>query len=203
MAVDRSPSSPSPTYCTGRPIRRRYATVLSRRPRQRLTSVGCGVPARGSRYLGNRRCPRTPPTVRRTRGHALASAPRIGVVTANAVTTPISRSSSSSARSSRLRRDFSGRGLPTARPRDPFNSPEGCVARLVRRKHRYPAAPGRDNRGHRVEHLFFSYQSAVLVTILGLDVVNVRELVRMTTVYSVVTLVVLLPIQLIVFVIVF
>lgn len=75
MAVDRSPSSPSPTYCTGRPIRRRYATVLSRRPRQRLTSVGCGVPARGSRYLGNRRCPRTPPTVRRARGHAVSVCP--------------------------------------------------------------------------------------------------------------------------------
>jgi di/tricarboxylate transporter len=50
---------------------------------------------------------------------------------------------------------------------------------------------------------FFPYQSAVFVAILGLNVVNGRELIRMATVCSVVTLVVLLPIQLAVFALVF
>lgn len=42
---------------------------------------------------------------------------------------------------------------------------------------------------------FFPYQSAVLVGILGLGVVDVRELIRMATVCSLVTLLVLLPVQ--------
>ena len=46
---------------------------------------------------------------------------------------------------------------------------------------------------------FFPYQSAVLVAILGLGVVDVRELVRMATLASIVTLLVLLPIQLALF----
>ncbi|WP_435147815.1 SLC13 family permease [Halobaculum sp. P14] len=43
---------------------------------------------------------------------------------------------------------------------------------------------------------FFPYQSAVLVAILGLDVVDTRELVRMAAICSAVTLLLLLPIQL-------
>ncbi|QLG64170.1 SLC13 family permease [Halorarum salinum] len=50
---------------------------------------------------------------------------------------------------------------------------------------------------------FFPYQSAVLVAILGLDVVDSMELVRMTAVCSLVTLVVLLPIQLAIFAVAF
>ena len=42
---------------------------------------------------------------------------------------------------------------------------------------------------------FFPYQSAVLVGILGLEVVDSRELVRMAAVSSLVTILVLLPIQ--------
>jgi di/tricarboxylate transporter len=50
---------------------------------------------------------------------------------------------------------------------------------------------------------FFPYQSAVMVAILGLDVVGTRELVRMATACTVVTLVVLLPVQLALFVLLF
>jgi anion transporter len=46
---------------------------------------------------------------------------------------------------------------------------------------------------------FFPYQSAVMVTILGLGVVGVRELVRMATLASVATLLVLLPVQIALF----
>jgi di/tricarboxylate transporter len=46
---------------------------------------------------------------------------------------------------------------------------------------------------------FFPYQSAVLVGILGLDVVGPRELVRMATACSLVTLLVLVPIQFAIF----
>ena len=42
---------------------------------------------------------------------------------------------------------------------------------------------------------FFPYQSAVMVAILGIGAVEVRELVRMATVASIVTLVVLMPLQ--------
>ncbi|MFB6269635.1 MAG: SLC13 family permease [Halobacterium sp.] len=42
---------------------------------------------------------------------------------------------------------------------------------------------------------FFPYQSAVLVAILGLDVVDSRELIRMAALCSLATLLVLLPIQ--------
>ncbi len=42
---------------------------------------------------------------------------------------------------------------------------------------------------------FFPYQSAVLVGILGLEVVDSRELVRMATVCSLVTILVLMPVQ--------
>lgn len=42
---------------------------------------------------------------------------------------------------------------------------------------------------------FFPYQSAVLVAILGLGMVDVRELIRMATAASVATLLVLLPLQ--------
>ena len=48
---------------------------------------------------------------------------------------------------------------------------------------------------------FFPYQSAVLVAILGLDVVDPMELIRMATLCSLVTLFVLLPIQIAVFVV--
>lgn len=48
---------------------------------------------------------------------------------------------------------------------------------------------------------FFPYQSAVLVAILGLDVVDSMELIRMATLCSLVTLLVLLPIQIAVFVV--
>lgn len=50
---------------------------------------------------------------------------------------------------------------------------------------------------------FFPYQSAVLVGILGLDVVDSWELIRMTAICSLVTLLVLLPIQLAIFVVAF
>jgi di/tricarboxylate transporter len=46
---------------------------------------------------------------------------------------------------------------------------------------------------------FFPYQSAVLVAILGLDVVDTVELTRMATVCSVATLVLLVPVQIAVF----
>lgn len=46
---------------------------------------------------------------------------------------------------------------------------------------------------------FFPYQSAVLVAILGLDVVDSRELIRMATLASIATLVILLPMQIAVF----
>jgi anion transporter len=46
---------------------------------------------------------------------------------------------------------------------------------------------------------FFPYQSAVLVAILGLGATNTRELVRMATICSLVTLLVLLPVQILVF----
>ncbi|WP_336365259.1 SLC13 family permease [Halalkalicoccus salilacus] len=46
---------------------------------------------------------------------------------------------------------------------------------------------------------FFPYQSAVLVAILGLDVVDSIELIRMTALCSLVTLLVLLPIQILIF----
>ncbi|WP_232701650.1 SLC13 family permease [Halobacterium wangiae] len=50
---------------------------------------------------------------------------------------------------------------------------------------------------------FFPYQSAVLVAILGLDVVDSRELIRMAALCSVATLVVLLPIQIAIFALAF
>ncbi len=50
---------------------------------------------------------------------------------------------------------------------------------------------------------FFPYQSAVLVGILGLDVVDTVELVKMATVCSLVTLVVLVPVQILLFVVAF
>jgi di/tricarboxylate transporter len=50
---------------------------------------------------------------------------------------------------------------------------------------------------------FFPYQSAVLVAILGLDVVDTKELVRMAVLCSMATLFVLLPIQIGVFVLAF
>jgi di/tricarboxylate transporter len=50
---------------------------------------------------------------------------------------------------------------------------------------------------------FFPYQSAVLVGILGLDVVGSRELVRMATLCSLATLLVLLPLQIALFVVAF
>lgn len=46
---------------------------------------------------------------------------------------------------------------------------------------------------------FFPYQSAVLVAILELDVVDSIELIRMATLCSLVTLLVLLPIQILIF----
>lgn len=46
---------------------------------------------------------------------------------------------------------------------------------------------------------FFSYQSAVLVAILGLNVVDSIELIRMAAFCSLVTLLVLLPIQILIF----
>ena len=46
---------------------------------------------------------------------------------------------------------------------------------------------------------FFPYQSAVLVGILGLDMANSRELIRMAVLASVTTLVVLVPIQIALF----
>lgn len=46
---------------------------------------------------------------------------------------------------------------------------------------------------------FFPYQSAVLVAILGLDVVDSIELIRMAALCSLVTLLVLLPIQILIF----
>ncbi|WP_435181120.1 SLC13 family permease [Halorussus sp. AFM4] len=50
---------------------------------------------------------------------------------------------------------------------------------------------------------FFPYQSAVLVAILGLDVVEPLELVKMAAVCSLATLLVLLPIQIAVFAVLF
>jgi di/tricarboxylate transporter len=50
---------------------------------------------------------------------------------------------------------------------------------------------------------FFPYQSAVLVAILGLDVVESVELVRMAAVCSIVTLLVVLPLQIAVFALAF
>jgi di/tricarboxylate transporter len=50
---------------------------------------------------------------------------------------------------------------------------------------------------------FFPYQSAVLVAILGLDVVDSRELIRMAALCSLATLVVLLPIQIAIFALAF
>jgi di/tricarboxylate transporter len=50
---------------------------------------------------------------------------------------------------------------------------------------------------------FFPYQSAVLVAILGLDVVDSRELVRMAALCSLATLLVLVPIQIAVFAVAF
>ena len=47
---------------------------------------------------------------------------------------------------------------------------------------------------------FFPYQSAVLVGMIGLDVVDAREVIRTAIVCSLVTLFVLLPIQIAVFV---
>lgn len=50
---------------------------------------------------------------------------------------------------------------------------------------------------------FFPYQSAVLIAILGIGVVDSREVIRMATVGSLVTLGVLLPIQVVAFALVF
>ncbi|HKJ59365.1 MAG TPA: SLC13 family permease [Halobacteriales archaeon] len=50
-----------------------------------------------------------------------------------------------------------------------------------------------------LETYFFPYQSIVLVTILGLDVVGPRELIRATTVISIVGTVTLLPLQILLF----
>jgi di/tricarboxylate transporter len=50
---------------------------------------------------------------------------------------------------------------------------------------------------------FFPYQSAVMVAILGLDVVDGRELVRMATACTLLTLTVLLPLQIGLFVLLF
>ncbi|UIP01484.1 anion permease (plasmid) [Halobaculum sp. CBA1158] len=50
---------------------------------------------------------------------------------------------------------------------------------------------------------FFPYQSAVLVALLGLDVVESREVIRMATACSLATLLVLLPIQIAVFTVAF
>ncbi|MFC7203282.1 SLC13 family permease [Haloferax namakaokahaiae] len=50
---------------------------------------------------------------------------------------------------------------------------------------------------------FFPYQSAVLVAILGLEMANSRELIRMTVICSLATLVVLVPIQIAIFAVVF
>ncbi|QIO24926.1 SLC13 family permease [Haloarcula sp. JP-L23] len=50
---------------------------------------------------------------------------------------------------------------------------------------------------------FFPYQSAVMVGILGLDVVDSVELTRMASLCSIVTLVVLIPIQIAIFAVVF
>ncbi|WP_331714154.1 SLC13 family permease [Halobacterium sp. CBA1126] len=50
---------------------------------------------------------------------------------------------------------------------------------------------------------FFPYQSAVLVAILGLDVVDTMELVKMATLCSLATLLVLLPIQIGIFALAF
>jgi hypothetical protein len=50
---------------------------------------------------------------------------------------------------------------------------------------------------------FFPYQSAVLVAVLGLDVVDPPELIRMATICSLVTLAVLLPLQVAVFALAF
>jgi hypothetical protein len=46
---------------------------------------------------------------------------------------------------------------------------------------------------------FFPYQSAVLVGILGLDMANSRELIRMATIASAATLAVLVPVQIALF----
>ena len=50
---------------------------------------------------------------------------------------------------------------------------------------------------------FFPYQSAVLVAVLGLDVVDPPELIRMAAICSLVTLAVLLPLQVAVFALAF
>ncbi|WP_435064386.1 SLC13 family permease [Halobaculum sp. EA56] len=50
---------------------------------------------------------------------------------------------------------------------------------------------------------FFPYQSAVLVALLGLDVVDSREVIRMATACSLATLLVLFPIQIAVFTVAF
>jgi len=50
-----------------------------------------------------------------------------------------------------------------------------------------------------LETYFFPYQSIVLVTILGLDVVGPRELIRATAVISIVGTVTLLPLQILLF----
>jgi di/tricarboxylate transporter len=51
-----------------------------------------------------------------------------------------------------------------------------------------------------LETYFFPYQSAVLVAVLGLDVVGPRELIKAATVISIVGTVTLLPLQILVFV---
>jgi len=50
---------------------------------------------------------------------------------------------------------------------------------------------------------FFPYQSAVLVAILGLDVVDSVELIKMAAICSLATLLVLLPIQIGIFALAF
>ena len=62
-----------------------------------------------------------------------------------------------------------------------------------------PLAPVAMTEAVALNTYFFPYQSAVLVAILGLDVVDSRELIRMAALCSLATLVVLLPIQIAIF----
>ena len=66
-----------------------------------------------------------------------------------------------------------------------------------------PLAPVAMTEAVALNTYFFPYQSAVLVAILGLDVVEPLELIRMAAIYSLATLLVLLPIQIAVFVVLF
>lgn len=65
----------------------------------------------------------------------------------------------------------------------------------------FPIVPMAMTEAVALNTYFFPYQSAVLVAILGLDVVGSRELIRMATICSLATLLLLLPIQIAIFVV--